>query len=130
MEKKLKTLGKIVGGISLVVLFSFLPLKSRAQNIKNGFFSLDTLNYDSLTVQLADRNNDKNNDKIIYVYYMPESKLVLESKDNDFDGFFESGDYKSFNNKGTMVSTGRIYLDDISQVIKDLQKREYKVNRR
>ncbi|MBI2003955.1 hypothetical protein HYS72_00635 [Candidatus Pacearchaeota archaeon] len=68
----------------------------------NSFYSY-FFDYDSIKVNLSDRDNDGKIDKIDYICYLPKGGTIRgQSQDNNFDGYFESGKYKSFNKEGIL----------------------------
>ena len=105
-------------GLGIGISMSLVPLKIDAQNIKNPFH---LLSYDSIEVQLIDRNGDKSIDKIIYSGYIGKNKTIVVSRDDDYNKHFEISNYKVLNGEDLIKEGNKLfYLDRISQEFKDL----------
>ncbi|KHO55250.1 MAG: hypothetical protein QT10_C0004G0037 [archaeon GW2011_AR19] len=92
----------------------------------NSFYSY-FFNYDSIKVNLSDRNKDKKIDKIDYICYLPKGEIISgQSQDNNFDESFETGKYRSFNKNGILESVGDFSLNFLSKAVKNYSEGVHK----
>jgi len=92
----------------------------------NSFYSY-FLDYDSIKVNLSDRNNDGKIDKINYICYLSKGGIIRgQSQDDDFNGYFESGKYKSFNKDGLLARVGDSSPTFFSKAVKNYSEGTHK----
>jgi len=116
MIKLTKILVKTAIGISSLAFSA----QAAAQDLKLSPFYSYLLDYDSINVNLSDRNRDGENDKIDYVCYLSKGeKIIGQSLDNNFDENFEVGKYQYFDKKGILESVGDFSLNFLSKAVKN-----------
>jgi len=113
-------------------LFSLaFSAKAVAQDLKISPFYSYFFNYDSIKVNLSDRNRDKKIDKVDYVCYLPKGETIRgQSQDNNFDESFEFGKYQYFDKKGLLESVGDFSLNFLSKAVKNYSEGAHKFYKR
>mgnify|MGYP001566717957 FL=1 len=124
-------LTKILVKTSIGVFSLAFSAQGIAQDLKiNSVYSY-FFDYDSIKVNLLDRNKDKKIDKIDYICYLPEGETIRgQSQDNNFDESFETGKYKSFNKNGILESVGDFSLNFLSKAVKNYSEGAHKFYKR
>ncbi len=114
--------------INLIAFSSLIPMKNFSQTLENGLLDSCISNYDSLKIHLLDRNKDKKIDKLFCWCYFKQNKIFVQSKDDDFDGYFEFGNYIFIDNeKYGLTNLKKNSLDQISQGVGDFSEGKHEI---
>ena len=115
-----KKLTKILVKTGLSIFSWAFSAQAAAQDLNISPFYSYFFNYDSVKVNLLDRNKDKKIDKIDYICYLSKGETIRgQSQDDNFDEHFEFGKYKSFNKEGLLERAGDFSLNFLSKAVKN-----------
>ena len=124
-------LTKILAETGISILSLAFSSKAAAQDLNISPVYSYFFNYDSVKVNLLDRNKDKKIDKIDYICYLSKGEIIRgQSQDDNFDEHFESGKYKSFNKNGLLESAGDFSLNFLSKAVKNYSAGAHKFYKR